>query len=347
MCSEEILRKQIAQMLVVGFEGTEAGKESHIIRDIKEYGLGSVILFEFTGRNVASKEQLKTLCTNLQTAAQGDLLIAIDQEGGDVNRLKAKYGFTDFPSAAYLGSHSDEETSHWGAEMANTLAEMGINLNFAPCVDVDVNPASPAIGARGRSISANPEVVARKASLWIEEHSKRNIISCAKHFPGHGSALTDTHKGPADVTDTWQDYELYPYKYLIERGQIDMVMVAHVFNAHLDNENPASVSSKIINGLLREKLHFDGVVATDDLGMGALSNSLSYSDIVEKTINAGADLLCIANESSPYNPDIVPQTINLIFNKVKEGRIALERIEESAGRVAALKRRLNNNLIRR
>ncbi|MBP5515315.1 MAG: glycoside hydrolase family 3 protein [Bacteroidales bacterium] len=342
------LRKEIGQMLIVGFRGTDISDTSHIVRDIKDYNIGGVILFEYDvpsqsrPRNISSKQQLKQLCAKLQKRGGGNLLISIDQEGGKVSRLKEKYGFPTFDSPEKTASEGDKSVRQCAQLTAQTLKEVGINLDFAPCVDVNVNPNCPVIGKLERSFSANPKRVAECAEIWIDELHKNGVTACLKHFPGHGSSKADTHLGLADVSDTWQTKELDPYKKLIGLNKVRMIMTTHVFNAQIDSVYPATLSHSTLTGLLRDSLHYDGVIITDDLAMGAMTQHYTYEEMLLKTILAGADMLCISNNGKEYNADIVPQTVDLIYKMVKSGKIPAERIHESAERVKKLKKHIIN-----
>lgn len=345
--SEGQLRTEIAQMLMLGFRGTTLTKENHIYHDVKNLKIGGVILFEYDApsrkrpRNITSRSQLKKLCADLQSINEEKLLIAIDQEGGKVSRLKEKYGFPTFAGAKDMAiSGSTDSTIYWSELTAKTLKQMGINLNFAPCTDVDVNPDCPIIGKLGRSFSSSPEDVAKHAKAWIEGHRKYRVLSCVKHFPGHGSSESDTHLGIADVSDTWSDKELIPYRRLIKDNVVDMVMTSHVYNSKLDADWPATLSEKVITGLLRKRLGFKGVVVTDDLAMGAMVSQYSFDAILTRAILAGADILCLSNNGDTYDPEIAAKAIDIIFEKVKDGTIPENRIHESYNRIIALKKKV-------
>lgn len=344
---ESQLRTEIAQMLMVGFRGTTLTKENHIYNDIKELKIGGVILFEYDApsrkrpRNITSRQQLKKLCADLQALNNDKLLIAIDQEGGKVSRLKEKYGFPSFAGAKQMAaSGSTDSTAYWSDLTAKTLRNVGINLNFAPCTDVDVNPDCPIIGKLGRSFSSSPEEVARHAKAWITAHKKMGVLSCVKHFPGHGSSESDTHLGIADVSETWSDKELIPFRRLIKDNVVDLVMTSHVYNSKLDAEWPATLSEKVINGHLRKRLGFKGVVVTDDLAMGAMVSQYSFDTILSRAILAGADILCLSNNGDTYDPEIAAKAIDIIVEKVKDGTIPEKRIHESYDRIMALKKSL-------
>lgn len=341
---ESQLRTEVAQMLMVGFRGTALTTDNHIYNDIRDLKVGGVILFEFDApsgkrpRNITSRQQLKKLCSDLQAISQEKLLIAIDQEGGMVSRLRPKYGFPTFASAKAMAA--SDSAAYWADLTAKTLKNLGINLNFAPCTDVDVNPDCPVIGKLGRSFSASPDAVARHAKTWIEAHRKHGVLSCVKHFPGHGSSDSDTHLGIADVSDSWNDKELIPYRQLIKDSCVDMVMTSHVFNSKLDSIWPATLSEKVITGVLRNRLGFRGVVVTDDLAMGAMVQQYSFDTVLSRAILAGADILCLSNNGSTYDPVIAKNAIDIIIEKVKDGTIPETRIHESYNRIMELKKRM-------
>ncbi len=338
------LDEQIGQMLLVGFRGTLLTPDNHIVRDLEDYHLGGVIIYEKDGptqsrpRNIESPEQLRQLVSDLKTYSDEKLIVAIDQEGGLVNRLKTSYGFPASVTAQYLGQiNKEDSTRYWASLMASTLNDLGINLNFAPVVDLNVNPESPAIGALGRSFSANPDSVAFHAGIFIDEHQKKRILNCCKHFPGHASAASDSHLGLTDVTNTWSETELEPYRQLISSGKCKMIMSAHVFNQNLDADYPATLSKKILTGILREKLGFSGVIVSDAMEMGAITDHFGQEEAIEKAINAGCDILVFSNNISTYNEEIVPETVALIKKMIVDGKITKERIEQSYDRIMKLK----------
>ena len=201
--------KHLGSLLIIGFPGPTLEQGMTIHRDIVDYGLGGVILFNRCvhdpdqAANILSPTQLKELCTSLQDLAPGSLLIGVDQEGGQVRRLRPEAGFEDLCSARQMGADGDNIvlTRAQAESTAAMLDELGINCNFAPVVDLNSNPANPVIGAIERSFSDEPAQVARHAAAWIEAHRARGVLSCLKHFPGHGSSATDSHLGFVDISD--------------------------------------------------------------------------------------------------------------------------------------------------
>ena len=342
--TEEQLRQDIGEMLLVGFRGTALTEKSHIIRDITEYHVGSIILFEYdapTGtrhRNIQSPAQLKLLCHDLQKYAGGSLLIGVDQEGGNVTRLRSKDGFPATLSAQASAQAGEKSVVENALVIAQELSEAGINLNFAPCVDVNTNPNCPIIGKLGRSFSSDPALVAKYAQLWIGVQKKEGIVSCIKHFPGHGSASGDTHAGLVDVTKTWQESELQPYRELINSGEVEMIMVAHVINQQLGDALPASLSPLTVKEKLRNELGFKGVVVTDDLAMGAITKQYGFEEAIKMAIQAGCDLLCLSNNGTSYDPDMVPRAVNAIIEFVNNGELSADDIHAAAQRIRALKK---------
>jgi beta-N-acetylhexosaminidase len=339
---------KIGQMLLVGFRGLTVDDGHPIVRDIRDRSLGGVILFDYDVpsaspvRNIASPGQVRELVASLQSYADIPLLVAIDQEGGRVCRLKEEYGFPPTVSARFLGDLNDPgETFRYAGSIAATLADLGINLNFAPVVDLDVDPESPVIGKLDRSFSADPEVAAGQALAFIRAHHRRGVLCIPKHFPGHGGAAADTHLGMADVTETWSDLELFPYRSLMANHAADGIMTAHVFNAWLDPVYPATLSRRTVTDLLRREMGFEGPVFSDDMQMKAVSEHYGFETAVERALVAGVDVLVIAN-NSVYDENIAARAVSVIRRLVRDGKIGEERIDRSYRRIKRLKDRLND-----
>jgi len=344
------LREKIGQLLMVGFRGATPPDCGLIVRDIRELGLGGVILFDVDmtttidsgkpgRRNIESPAQVRTLLAHLQAQSAIPLLTAIDQEGGRVNRLKPAYGFPPSISHEELGRLDQQaETYRHAAATAQTLAGVGLNLNLAPVVDLDAHPDNPIIKGKGRTFSADPEAVARHAAEFVRAHRAHHVLACAKHFPGHGSATGDTHLGLVDVTATWHERELIPFQRLISAGLCDAIMSAHVFNAKLDPDHPATLSRGVLTGLLREKLGFQGLIVSDDMEMKAISSHYGLENSLPAAIAAGVDLLCLGNNLS-YNPGIAGKAMDILQRAVASGRLPEARIDESCQRVLAIKRK--------
>jgi beta-N-acetylhexosaminidase len=334
---EATLDAKIGQMLLVGFGEQVVAEGSPLLESVAQGRLGNIVLF---GHNILGAAQLRTLTTTLQAAAPIPLLISLDQEGGFVSRLGPWAGLPLNYPAQYLGTQEVELTRRQGAATANILAGLGVNLNLAPVVDLNLNPRNPIVGNVQRSYSADPEVVFAHAEAAIQAHRNRLVGTTLKHFPGHGSSRADTHLGFVDVTDTWQEIELAPYIKLLAAGEVDAIMTAHIFNARLDPDLPATLSRPIITDLLRTKLGYEGVIITDDMRMRAISDIYTAEDAIEKAIGAGVDLIAISNNIPGKRLISADQAFTLIRSLVDTGVLTEARIDESYRRIIALKRKL-------
>lgn len=333
---------KIGQMLLIGYPGPEI--DSTLLQEIREGKVGSIILFE---KNVPKTPTafytLKKVLWTYQKAAPIPLLITIDQEGGRVNRLKDKYGFPKSITAAASGKAKNLDSVKFNAEsIASNLAGLGFNVNFAPDVDVAVNPDNPVIVKNGRSFSANADSVTLLAKEYIIPHRRFGVITVLKHFPGHGSSADDTHLGVADVTKTWSDVELKPYKDLLAAGYVDAIMSAHIVNKNLEPKGyPGTLSTRILDSLLRKTMGYNGVVFSDDMQMHAISKQYGLEESIRLAINAGIDIMCFSNNiqnTDQRNVDIIHDVIRKL---VEKGDITKERIDQSYHRVMKLKSKLS------
>jgi beta-N-acetylhexosaminidase len=335
----DALRRKIGRLLMVGFRGFTIGPEDPITRAL-EAGLGGVILFDQdreTGiRNVESPAQLAALTASLRAASSGSILIAVDQEGGRISRLQPARGFPATRSQADIGATGDpEQAFEAGRDMARTMADAGIDLDLAPVVDVNVNPANPAIGALERSFSDDPSVVATMAEAEIHGLHEFGVRAAIKHFPGLGSATANTDRAFVDVTATWSEAELEPFEKLIAAGLPDAVMSGHMVNDTIDPAVPASLSVASIDGLLRGQLGWTGAVITDDLGAEAIVSRYPRDEAIALAIEAGNDILLFANQTE-YVPALAAELVEAIAGLVESGRITEARIDESIDRLDVL-----------
>ncbi|MBX2944563.1 MAG: glycoside hydrolase family 3 protein [Cyclobacteriaceae bacterium] len=338
--AQDSLDIKIGQMILIGFPKAEVDKT--VLEEIRQGKVGSIIIFE---KNIPPKNSyhaLKKITWTYQQAASIPLLIAIDQEGGRVNRLKEKYGFPRSVTAAQLGKMPLDSVRFYSESTAATLAGLGINLNFAPVVDLASNPNNPIIAKVERAYSANPDSVALYAKEVIKAHRKVGVITTLKHFPGHGSSKDDTHLGIADVSNTWNEAELVPYRALIQQGYVDAIMTAHIVNKKLDDSgNPGTLSGKMINDLLRKKLNYKGVVFSDDMQMHAIAKHYGLEEAIKLSILAGVDILTFSNNISGSQERTVDVVHRIIRKFVQDGTIPQERIDQSYNRILALKRKLS------
>ena len=347
--TDEEIKEKIGQMIMIGFRGTTASEDSNIYKIIKDVKIGGVMLFDYDvpsdsfPRNIVNPDQTKKLISDLQNYSPLPLFMAVDAEGGKINRLKPEYGFLKIPSPSDMGQDKTLETTNKESErLAEELKNLGFNMNLAPVVDININPRNPIIGNLGRSFSSDPEVVVNNARIFIENHSKNNIIAVAKHFPGHGSSAQDSHLGMVDITDTYQEEkELLPYKELTKEGLLSAVMTAHIVNKNIDPNFPATLSSAFLQKILREEIGFKGIIISDDIQMAAITNNYEFDKAVIMAVNAGCDIISVSNNNYEGYDELAAYKVrDIIFNAVKEKKIEERRIIESYDRIINLKNSL-------
>lgn len=334
------LSLKIGQMILIGFADTKV--DESVLKEVRDGKVGSIIMFEKNIPKTNSYLALKKILWTYQQVAPIPLFIAIDQEGGKVNRLKEKYGFPRSISAMQAGKNvSLDSVRFYGQSTAATLAGLGINVNFAPVVDLSSNPTNPIIAKVERAYSANEDTVALMAKEVIAAHRNVGVLTVLKHFPGHGSSKDDTHLGIADVTNTWEYRELTPYKKLLKEGYVDGVMTAHIVNKTLDARGyPGTLSDSIITHLLRRKIGYEGVVFSDDMQMHAITKHYGLEEAIKLAILAGVDIMTFSNNISGSDERTVDKVHSIIKKYVENGVISEKRIDESYQRIRTLKNSL-------
>jgi beta-N-acetylhexosaminidase len=338
---EAELRRKIASLLVVGFRGQTVNGNDWIVKAIRN-GLGGVVLFDRelhpdTTRNISSPGQVTSLIKSLREASPGKLIVSIDQEGGTTSRLNPGDGFPATASEADIGAaNSTANTKSWAQGMVHSLTSIGVNLNYAPVVDLNVNPDNPAIGKLGRSFSADPNVVVDNAAEEIKAHRAGRVKTVLKHFPGLGSATANTDFDVVDVSHTWTNKELEPFQRLISNDLADSVMAAHLLNTQLDPDRPASLSKAVVTDLLRGKLGFRGPVVSDDMQAAAITAKFGPNDAVAMALEAGVDLLVFANQQV-YDANIVQSTVDNVVGLVRQGHLTQAQIDQAVSRVDSLR----------
>jgi beta-N-acetylhexosaminidase len=343
--ADDLLDRMIGQTIMVGFSGqSEHDPGVKAVRDELAKGLiGGVVLYP---ENVRPAPQLRLLTAYLANA-NSELVpfIAVDQEGGRVQRLTKWTGHKHYPSAQKMGRDgalTPEEARRIYGEMAKELAGAGINVNFGPVVDLSINPWNAVIARRKRSYGADPETVTSLARSFIAAHREANVVTAAKHFPGHGSSWSDSHKTLPDISRSWRESELQPYVALSHDGLLDMVMVGHLYHPRFsDGEKlPSSLSANAIRALRAGGyIGYQGVVVSDDMEMGAVRERYSIEDRVIRALDAGVDLLVFSNVKS-RDTDLGAKVHATIAQAVRDGRIPRAKIEAAYQRIAALKHRL-------
>ena len=317
-----------ARLLCVGFPGPEADAG---LREMLTEGVGGVILF---ARNATSAAQVSRLSCAIKRAA-ADVgrpvpFVSIDHEGGRV--VRARDGFTAVPEMREIGAAGPAEAAWVGALFAQELRAAGIDVNFAPVVDVDSNPANPVIGAR--SFSRDPARVSECASAFIRAMQSGGVAACAKHFPGHGDTHVDSHLDLPVLPhglERLKSIELPPFRAAIAAG-VASVMTAHVVFEALDPGVPATMSARAVEGLLRRELGFDGVIFSDDLEMKAIADRMNFGEACIRALEAGCDCLLVCHEL-----DRQRAAIAAISDAIRIGRLPRERIAQSHARLDALR----------
>ena len=323
------LKEKIGQMIMIGLKGEELTKEEEQL--LRNYSFGGFILF---AHNLKEPKQILSLCRSLWEIEKEHLpFIAIDQEGGRVHRLPAP--FTHFPAAAALGRTGNTDLAYrFGLATARELAAVGINLNFAPVLDVHSNPDNPVIG--DRSLSSDPRQVATLGWSVIEGLRDGGIIPCGKHFPGHGDTTKDSHLDlpvvEKDLT-ALRAIELPPFVRAC-RNQIESLMTAHVLYPSLDRDYPATLSQAIIGRFLREEIGYQGVVFGDDLEMEAISKSYSLEAAVERAVRAGVDVLLFCHET-----ENAVRALKFLCREAEKKKQLKAQTEASYRRIQKLKQR--------
>jgi beta-N-acetylhexosaminidase len=316
------LSEQVGSLLTIGYEGDDAP----VCDALAKGRAGGVVLFT---RNIHSKDQIKALTRRLRDAAGRNIPIGIDQEGGRVARL-ANAGLAAGPSARTIASGPPEDAYQWGLHTGGYLVELGINLNFAPVLDVDTNPKNPVIG--DRSYGTTPEQVVRYAREAIRGLQQAGVVACGKHFPGHGDTHLDSHHDLPVVhhnLERLRQIELKPFADLLPN--LKTIMTAHVVYPALDPNHPATLSKKIITGLLRQQMGYQGVIISDDLEMAAVAKTLTPSKRAVKAIRAGADMLLICRSQSVWE-----SAFEGLLREAENDNILALSVAESAARIHRL-----------
>ena len=331
------LEQKIGQLFIVGFEGDIINDE--IIDLVNNQEVGGLIYFS---RNVVDSNQIITLNNEIKDIKKDiPLFISVDEEGGVVSRVPDE--FLKLPSSGYIGKFDDENLSYnIGSIISKELKSLGFNMDFAPVLDIDSNPNNTVIGER--AFGNNADIVSKLGIKTMEGLRDGGIIPVVKHFPGHGDTDIDSHYGLPIVTKTLEELnnlEFIPFKNAIENGA-DVVMVSSIILSSIDSEYPATMSKKVTTDILRNKLNFDGVIATDDMTMGAIMDNYNLTDAVIMAINAGNDLILVC-----HGYDDIIKSISAVKDAVSSNIISEERIDESVYRILKLKEkyRVNDDII--
>lgn len=336
------LEQMAGQMIVVGFvgDGVDDKGVAALRAEVAAGDIGGVMYLK---TNVAGRKSVEAMNAAFRDAAPAGLppFITLDQEGGLVERLGESVGFKEIPDAASVAANNTPEQARAiYAGLARGVAAWGFNVNFAPVVDLAVNPNNQVIARFGRAFGRTGDVVASYAAEVVAAHHDAGLLTSLKHFPGHGSSTADSHEGFVDITKTWKDSELEPYRALIAGGYQDFVMVGHLIDTSIDPSGmPSSLSKPWIEDVLRGKLGFKGVVITDDLEMGAIRDHFDLKQTVIRAVRAGVDVLLFSNTA--YQRQTLGDEVRAILLAEAEADPEFKaRIEQSYARIVALKSRI-------
>lgn len=326
------LDEEIGQMVIAGIDGYEVDDNTKSL--LKDYHVGGFILY---GYNVKDAMQLTELLNNIKNENSSydniPLFLSVDEEGGRVNRMPPE--IKNFPSNLIVGSRNDEKLSYnIGSTIGYELKSFGFNMDFAPVLDINSNPNNPVIG--DRSFGQDADIVSRLGVKTMNGIESQGVISVVKHFPGHGDTSVDSHIGLPRVDyglDRLSNFELVPFRNAIENGA-DAIMVAHILLPQIDPNYPSSLSNRIITGILRNQMGYDGVVMTDDITMGAIVKHYDLNNAVLDSINAGTDIILVG-----HGYDNALKVISSIKKAVNSGEIQKIRIDQSVYRILKLKQK--------
>lgn len=329
------LEEKIGQLFIVAFRKDEKGNnlytmDEHVKNQIEKFKIGGVILFS---ENISTREQTSNLIKSMQSVSKIPLFISVDEEGGRISRLgnNPEMGVTKLPSAKEIGDTNDPDFAYrLGKKLGSELLSFGFNMNFAPVADVNTNPKNPVIG--DRAFSSDPKIAGIMVEQFVKGMQEENISSVLKHFPGHGDASKDSHKGAVVIEhgiERLKGIEFVPFKKGISAGA-DAIMTAHIILPEIEPDNlPATLSNKILTDLLRKELHYDGLIITDALEMQAIKKHWPCDKASIMAFKAGADILLM--------PDSLEKAYNAILNAAVNGDITEDRIDKSVYRILKVK----------
>ncbi len=328
LTASQRLHALVSRMFMVGFGGTTVEAAGEDFRDLVRDGIFGAILFR---RNIESPEQTAALCEALKARAGRPFILSVDQEGGRVARLRGQ-PFTSLPPMRVLGEKGDERLAERaGRLLAHELRAVGFDWDFAPVLDVDTNPANPVIG--DRSFHREAEVVARLGVALARGMERGGVASCGKHFPGHGDTSEDSHlelpRLPHDM-ERLRRVELLPFRAWAE-AKLASLMTAHVVFEAVDADVPATLSARVMEGMLRRELGFEGVMVSDDLEMKAIADHYGVGEAAVLGTLAGVDLFLVCHRA-----DRQREAIESVVRAVESGRIPHARIESANARLDAL-----------
>lgn len=339
------VREMAGQMIMIGFahDSAKSEQQSRLVSLLETGQIGGVMYLKY---NIKSLTDVANMNRDfLAAGGRVQPLIAIDQEGGVVERLTKAVGFKEIPSARDVALNMDKNGANaLYADLAKRMNKLGFNTNFGPVVDLLINKNNPIIAKYGRSFSSRADIVTKFATAFVDGHRQAGMITALKHFPGHGSSATDSHLGFVDISNSWTQAEYEPFAALIANGKADMIMAGHLFHSGYvvegEKQVPASLSPVALTTVLRNGMGFDGVIISDDMEMGAITKHFGFEEAIVRAVNAGNDILLFSNTVKP-SLGLPKRILDVLETEATRDPSFARKIEASYRRIIALKSRLN------
>lgn len=339
------IREMAGQMILIGFshDSAKSDQQSQLLALIRNGQIGGVMYLKYNVKSLAEVSKMNKAF--LQTGSDFPPFIAIDQEGGVVERLTSSVGFEEIPRArdVALNMNKDSALSLY-TDLAKRMKKLGFNTNFGPVVDLIANPNNPIIAKYGRAYSSRADITSKFAQAFVDGHHRAGMVTALKHFPGHGSSAADSHLGFVDISSSWTSAEYEPFETLIGAGKADMIMAGHLYHSGYVREGegqvPASLSPVALTKVLRQGMGFDGVVISDDMEMGAITKHYGFEEAIVRAVNAGNDILLFSNTVKP-SLGLPKRILDVLEAEARRDPAFADKISASYRRIVALKSRLN------
>jgi beta-N-acetylhexosaminidase len=326
------LKKMIGTMFISGFKGMTWDSAVECRELMDSYYIGGLIFRPDI--NIRKKYEFESLLKKIKNSSTGkNMFLCADEEGGKVHFFKKKYGYTvkSISAKKISDMNSDTLTQDYYTVLAEHFSDAGLNFNFAPVADLNVNTVNPVIGKLNRSYSDNPAIAKKYIALFNRAFARKNILTCVKHFPGHGSSEKDSHVSVTDISHSHKRNELEMFFSL--RSEVDSIMAGHLIHKGIDPLYPASLSKNMLKNIIRKTWRYNGIIITDDLEMQAVQKKYTTEEIAYLAVSAGNDILLCGNAA------LTKKLYQAVYKMVKEEKIPISRIQDSYQRIKRIKRK--------
>jgi len=339
------IREMAGQMIMIGFahDSAKSDQQTQLLNLLRDGKIGGVMYLKYNVKKLSEVSKMNGQFLSAHRALSP--LVAIDQEGGLVERLTKSVGFAEIPSARDVALNMNQSGAlSLYTDLAKRMKKLGFNTNFGPVVDLIANPNNPIIAKYGRAYSSRSDITSKFAAAFVDGHHRAGMVTALKHFPGHGSSAGDSHLGFVDISHSWTDAEYEPFETLIEAGKADMIMAGHLYHSGYVREGegqvPASLSPVALTTVLRKGMGFDGVIISDDMEMGAITKHYGFDEAIILAVNAGNDILLFSNTIKP-SLGLPQRILDVLEAEATSDPAFAEKIRASYKRIVALKSRLN------